>query len=60
MLHAYQPQKSEENLFIAFHNDEQIAGVNRVLMQHGLDVYLLSPQKNDLEQLFIDLTSSQS
>ncbi len=60
LLSERQPRKVEENLSIAFHGDQQIADINRMLTQHGLDVYLLSPQKNDLEHLFIDLTSSQS
>lgn len=60
LLHERQPQKMEGNLSIAFYDDQQIAAINHMLMQHGLDVYLLHPQKNDLEQLFIDLTSSQS
>ena len=60
LLSEHQPEKVEGNLSIAFHDDQQIAGISRILTQNGLDVYLLSPQKNDLEQLFIDLTSSQS
>ncbi|PZR28775.1 MAG: multidrug ABC transporter ATP-binding protein [Citrobacter freundii] len=59
VLRDYQPEFAEENLAVAFRDDHQIAGVNQLLTQHGLDVYLLCPQKNDLEQLFIDLTSSQ-
>lgn len=60
LLSERQPRKVEENLSIAFDSDQQIADINRMLTQHGLDVYLLSPQKNDLEHLFIDLTSSPS
>jgi ABC-type multidrug transport system ATPase subunit len=60
LLRGQQPEKGEENVSIAFHDLHQVATINRILTQHGLDVYLLCPQKNDLEQLFIDLTSSQS
>lgn len=60
LLREQQPEKAEENVSIAFRDLHQVATVNRTLTQHGLDVYLLCPQKNDLEQLFIDLTSSQS
>ncbi len=37
---------------------EEAAAVNRALVQQGLDVYLLQPQQNDLEQLFMDITSA--
>jgi len=60
LLHAQQPERTAEHVYVAFHDLQQVAGINRLLTQHGLDVYLLCPQKNDLEQLFIDLTSSQS
>ena len=35
-------------------------GFNRLLTDNQLDVYLLDRKENDLEQLFIDLTSAQS
>ncbi|MGC4103743.1 ATP-binding cassette domain-containing protein [Ferruginibacter sp.] len=60
LLQDQQPLKTDGAVSVAFHDDHQIATINRTLMQQGLDVYLLNPQKNDLEQLFIDLTSSQS
>jgi hypothetical protein len=31
-----------------------------MLSKNDLDIYLLQPQTNDLEQLFIDLTSTPS
>ncbi|MCG2615174.1 ABC transporter ATP-binding protein [Terrimonas sp. NA20] len=60
LLRDHQPEKAEENVSIAFHDLQQVANITRILTQHALDVYLVCPQKNDLEQLFIDLTSSQS
>ena len=36
------------------------AAVNRQLVEHDISVYLLQPQQNDLEQLFIDITSNNS
>jgi ABC-type multidrug transport system ATPase subunit len=60
LLHDQHPEKHEETVSVAFHDISQVAGINRTLTQHGLDVYLLHPKKTDLEQLFIDLTSSQS
>lgn len=60
LLRGFQPESVEGKVSIAFHDIHQAASINRTLTQHGLDVYLLCPQQNDLEQLFIDLTSSQS
>jgi lantibiotic transport system ATP-binding protein len=60
LLQDQRPEKEEQTLSIAFSDIGQVAGINRTLTQHGLDVYLLHPKKMDLEQLFIDLTSSQS
>lgn len=60
LMSEHQPEKAGENLSIAFRDDQQIAAINQTLIENGLSVYLLYPQKNDLEQLFIDLTSSQS
>jgi lantibiotic transport system ATP-binding protein len=36
------------------------AAINRKLVEHNIDVYLLQPQQNDLEQLFIDITSNNN
>jgi lantibiotic transport system ATP-binding protein len=60
LLQALQPEKEEETVSVPFHGASQVAGINRMLIQQGLDVYMLHPKKTDLEQLFIDLTSSQS
>lgn len=38
---------------------EEIPIINRHLVAHDIDVYLLQPQQNDLEQLFIDITSNK-
>jgi ABC-2 type transport system ATP-binding protein len=37
-----------------------IAAINRKLVEHDIDVYLLQPQQSDLEQLFIDITSNNN
>ena len=36
------------------------AVINRKLVEQHIDVYLLQPQQNDLEQLFIDITSNNN
>lgn len=60
LLQDQSPERVDEAVAVAFYDVNQVASINRTLTQHGLDVYLLHPKKTDLEQLFIDLTSSQS
>lgn len=60
LLEAFNPQFEGEALSIAYHDMQQAAKVNRLLNGHDLDVYLMHPKQNDLEELFIHLTTSQS
>lgn len=60
LLREHQPELAEETVSLAFRDAHQVAAINRTLTHHNLDVYLLQPKTNDLEQLFIDLTTSQS
>jgi ABC-2 type transport system ATP-binding protein len=60
LLRPFNPQTLDESLSVPFRDVTQVAAINKLLVQHGLDVYLLHPKENDLEQLFIDLTSDQS
>ena len=60
LLHQYHPENHGGLITVPFEDFGQVAAINRLLMQHNLDVYLLNPKENDLEQLFIDLTSAQS
>ena len=60
LLKDHNPENKEEMVSVAFQDVSQVADINRRLTRQGLDVYLLHPRKTDLEQLFIDLTSSQS
>jgi lantibiotic transport system ATP-binding protein len=60
LLREHQPEMVGEAVSIAFGGMKQVAAVNRTLINHNLDVYLLHPKENDLEQLFIDLTTAQS
>ena len=59
LLQEYQPEMAGEAVTVPFDNNNQLAEINRKLTSHNLDVYLLQPQKSDLEQLFIDLTTTQ-
>lgn len=60
VLEAYSPQREGEVLSITYHDLPQVARVNRMLTANDLDVYLLQPKANDLEELFIHLTTSHS
>jgi ABC-2 type transport system ATP-binding protein len=60
LLREYHPEKVGESISVAFNDISQVATINKTLTSHDLDVYLLHPKENDLEQLFIQLTSAQS
>jgi lantibiotic transport system ATP-binding protein len=57
LLGAYHPEKNGETLAVSFNGVEEVAAINRMLMQNNIDVYLLQPAETDLEQLFINLTT---
>jgi len=57
LLQAHQPERTGEAISIAFTDRAEVAAINRKLTNSGLDVYLLHPKANDLEQLFINLTT---
>jgi ABC-2 type transport system ATP-binding protein len=59
-LQEHNPERIGDTLSVPFQDLNQVASINRTLTQNNLDVYLLHPKENDLEQLFIDLTSGQS
>jgi lantibiotic transport system ATP-binding protein len=60
LLQEHEPELSAEGVSVAFNNVGQVAAINRRLTDHQLDVYLLHPKENDLEQLFIDLTTAHA
>ena len=60
LLQDHSPERDGERLSIAFQDLNQVAHINRLLNNHDLDVYLLHPKENDIEQLFIHLTTTQS
>lgn len=51
-------EMKEHRIVTPFESKEKTAEINRMLVQQNLDVYSLYPQQNDLEQLFIDITSN--
>lgn len=54
----FSAEQQNGHLVLPFKSNEQSAQINRLLIEGGVDVYRLQPQQNDLEQLFIDITSS--
>ncbi|MGZ5191692.1 MAG: hypothetical protein ACXWCZ_11810, partial [Flavisolibacter sp.] len=60
LLKEYKPERENGKLSLVCRDISQVAAINRKLTQNDLDVFLLHPKENDLEQLFIDLTTSQS
>jgi ABC-2 type transport system ATP-binding protein len=50
-------EQKENKVILPFQDKEQTAAINKLLVQQDIDVYTLHPQQNDLEQLFIDITS---
>jgi ABC-2 type transport system ATP-binding protein len=60
LLEAYDPRREEDIISLSLVDRQQVAAIQRTLSQHDVAIYLLQPQTNDLEQLFIDLTSSPS
>ncbi|MES1218814.1 MAG: ABC transporter ATP-binding protein, partial [Bacteroidota bacterium] len=53
-------QQKPGKIQLPFQNKEQTAAINRMLVENNIDVYALHPQQNDLEQLFIDITSNHN
>ena len=60
ILQEYHPEAIGDVLSFPYESENQVAAINRTLINNNLDVYLLHPRANDLEQLFIDLTTATS
>jgi len=59
LLQPYAAERKNGHLVLPFETNAQTASINRLLLENGIDVYRLQPQQNDLEQLFIDITSDK-
>ncbi|HEV7333287.1 MAG TPA: ABC transporter ATP-binding protein [Flavisolibacter sp.] len=57
ILANYDPEWLPETLWVRVQDQQEVAAINRLLIGNDLDVFLLQPKANDLEQLFIDLTN---
>lgn len=58
ILQQFAGYQQHGKILIPYRDKQQAADVNKLLVQNGIDVYLLQPQQSDLEQLFIDITSN--
>ena len=57
---AYNAEIRNGCIVLPFKEKSVTAVINRKLVEHNIDVHLLQPQQNDLEQLFIDITSNSN
>jgi ABC-2 type transport system ATP-binding protein len=58
LVSQYPVQETETQLVLPYQSKEETAAINRLLVQAGIDVYAIHARQNDLEQLFIDITSN--
>jgi ABC-2 type transport system ATP-binding protein len=59
LLRDFAAERRNGHLVLPFTNKLQSASINRMLIEKGIDVYRMQPQQNDLEQLFLDITSDK-
>ena len=59
LLKDFAAERKNGHLILPFTNKNQSASINRMLIEKGIDVYRMQPQQNDLEQLFMDITSDK-
>lgn len=57
LLQNWSAASQNGHVVLPYQTREETALINRTLVQAGVDVYLLQPQQNDLEQLFLDITT---
>jgi lantibiotic transport system ATP-binding protein len=57
LLQSFSLKSVNDKLVMPFENKEQTASINRLLVQNGINVYSIHSQQEDLEQLFLDITS---
>jgi ABC-type multidrug transport system ATPase subunit len=60
LLKAYHPERVEDKIAVSYADQDQAAAIQKILNDNNLAIYLLYVKGNDLEQLFIDLTSAKS
>lgn len=60
LRHQYAAAITEGKIVLPLQTREETAAVNRQLVSAGLDVYSIHLQHSNLEQLFLDITSSNA
>lgn len=60
LLEAQDAEMRNGYIILPFKDKTATAAIARMLIERHIDVYLLQPQQNDLEQLFIDITSTNN
>jgi ABC-type multidrug transport system ATPase subunit len=58
LLKTFDAEWKDGSIVIPFKDKRETAKINRLLMQNGIDVNQLYARQNDLEQLFIDITTN--
>lgn len=56
----YNPLLKQDKISVAYHGKNEAAAIASLLVQNGLRLYALYPPQDDLEKLFIDITSNHS
>ena len=59
LLKDFGAERQNGHLVLPFTTKLQSASINRLLIEKGIDVYRIQPQQNDLEQIFMDITSDK-
>jgi ABC-type multidrug transport system ATPase subunit len=57
VLKQFQPELLIDDLVVPYKDIEQVAAINRILVDNDLDVYNLHPYKQTLETIFMNLTT---
>lgn len=60
LLSGHERERTEGAIAVSFADLNEVASINRILVQNNVDVYQLNPQETNLEQLFINLTTDPS
>lgn len=58
LLKPFQAELTENDLLVPYSNTQQVAAMNKLLVNNDLDVYGLHPRKQTLETIFMNLTSN--
>lgn len=57
VLQQFKAELTEHDLVVPYSNMEQVAAINKLLVDHDLAVYTLHPRKQTLETIFMNLTT---